>query len=60
MGKDEIQDTSNVEGRLNNLSSEEIQIIEKGASFSCVYPEVSLAFWIRLPIWILISLRSFI
>ena len=30
MGKDEIQDISSVEGRLNNLSSEEIQIIEKG------------------------------
>lgn len=29
MGKDEIQDISSVEGRLNNLSSEEIQIIEK-------------------------------
>ena len=32
MGKDETQDISSVEGRLNNLSPEEIQIIEKGIS----------------------------
>ena len=32
MGKDETQDISSVEGRLNNLSPDEIQIIEKGIS----------------------------